>query len=95
MGAYSRQKAAQIVDRAEISDHLVSGVESITDIGGGLVRVVYYINRRSTRSGTLEHVLCRDTLVMPLTAIADLIGKAMMVLGRKIVAGETGISVTH
>lgn len=75
-------------------DVVVSGVESITDIGGELVRIVFYINRAGP-SGVLERCPLTETLIMPISAVADSIGKAMMAVGRKVICREDGISVAH
>lgn len=75
-------------------DTPVSGVDSVTDIGGGQIRVLYYVNRPS-EAGTLERVLLPYAHIMPVSAITDAIGKGMLAIGRKIIAREDGIAVAH
>lgn len=78
-----------------LPDTLVSGIESIADIGGGLVRIIYYVNARST-DGMLERRLIGHAHVMPMCAVTDAIGKAMLVIGRKVIARDDGsLTVTH
>lgn len=85
------------VRRAHIrqADIPVSGVESITDIGGGQVRVVYYINR-SLESGALVREILPYAHIMPAASICDAIGKSMMAISRKIIARPDGsLTVAH
>lgn len=77
------------------ADMIVSGVESITDIGGGRIRVVYYVNRIDV-DGTLERMPIETTLVMPINTVADAIGKAMLAIGRHIFTFRDGsLTIMH
>lgn len=74
-------------------DLFVSSVNTIEVIGGGLVRVTFMVNRNN--GGGLEPEPADFAVVLPLTAVPDGIGKAMLACGRKIMASEEGISLRH
>ena len=92
MGSYGavRRQAALTAGR----DLHISGIESITDIGGGEIRVEFYVNRPG-EDGRLQRIVLEDGIVMPISSVPDGIGKALMAIGRRIIAREDGISVTH
>lgn len=75
-------------------DLFVSNVNTIEVIGGGLVRVTFFVNYNNG-GGTLEPEPADFALVLPLTAMPDGIGKAMLAMGRRIMASEDGLSVRH
>lgn len=93
MASFAKARGPTPQIGAAVHDVVVSGVDTITDIGGGLIRVVFYVNRRSAVDGTLEKVPLDETLVMPIASVPDGIGKAMLAIGRKILAREDGLTV--
>lgn len=91
MGQTTRQ--SRVTGRVEM-EIPVSGIESITDIGGGQIRVAYYVNRPNA-AGAIERVTLPIAHIMPATAVPDAIGKSMMAIGRKVLASDDRITVGH
>lgn len=95
MASFLKARRASPHVGVAIHDVVVSGVESVTDIGGGMVRAEFFVNRKSAVTGLLERVVLPDALVMPISMVPDAIGKAMIAIGRKIIASEDGLTVVH
>lgn len=93
MGQVAMRSARRVSGLVEI-EIPVSGVDDIVDIGGGQVRVTYYLNRPMPGGG-LERVLLPHAHIMSAGAIPDAIGKGLLAIGRKIIAREDGLTVTH
>lgn len=93
MAQYEEQTAT-LRSTAAHADVFVSGLERIEVVGGGCLRFVMF---------TMEHIegrMCRveldNAIVMPLDALPDAIGKALMAMGRQVVVRPNGqISVAH
>lgn len=71
-------------------DEFVSSVNYLEIIGGGLFRVTFYVNVANANDSNLECVPADFSLVMPLTALPDAIGKALVVSSRTIFARPDG-----
>lgn len=74
-------------------DEFVSKVNTIEVIGGGLVRVTFLVNHNDGNG--MVAVPAKFAIVIPLTEMPDGIGKAMLAIGRKVIAGDGGIKLAH
>lgn len=86
------RKEAHITDRAE--DFFISGVRAIEVIGCGMVRATFFVNLAG-EGGKLEAKPAEFAIVMPVAMMPDAIGKAMMALGRTVLARDNEIVVRH
>lgn len=75
-------------------DRVVSGIESIEDIGGEQLRITYYINRREA-GGRMRRVPLDECDIMPKSAMFDAIGKGMMAVGRYICATDGSLKLVQ
>lgn len=71
----------------------ISGIDRIVHVGEGLVAVIFFIEERGGRrvlDGPDD-----EAVLVPISAVPDAIGKAMMAIGRRITARQDGITVRH
>jgi hypothetical protein len=86
--------AASTKRRATYNEIYVTWVERIEDAGNGNVRVVFA--KIQDVGGNPVRVECEDALIMPRASIPDGIGKAIVAIGRVLIATDGSISVsTH
>lgn len=89
MGSLRRNCAERLPGRLR----RVAGVDRIVELNGGSLLLVLFVEdagRRQVLDGPND-----EGLVVPVSAIPDAIGKAMLAIGRKVIAHEDGISVAH
>lgn len=85
------------VTLAPIPEHVIraSGVEDIVDLGNGDILVTFNTKRVNER-GVIVKEIVPDVLIMRMDKVCDAIGKAMIVMGRKILARPDGsLTVMH
>lgn len=82
-------KERRLIDRA--ADEFVSGVNHMEIIGGGLLRVTFFVN--VSDGGALVSVPANHALVMPLCALPDAIGKAIATSSHSIFARADGLTL--
>lgn len=87
--AYKKNPA--IADRGDARDEFVSGVEYVEVIGGGMLRIVFHVNR--VIEGCQVPCPAPISLLMPADASANAIGKLMGALERKLSVREDGLLV--
>jgi hypothetical protein len=76
------------------SDVFASGLERIEIVGGGCLRFVMYAMEQI--EGRMCRVEMERAIVMPLDALPDAIGKALMAMGRQVMVRPDGqITVAH
>lgn len=76
------------------TDVFVSGLECIEPVGGGCLRFVLFVNQ--VIDGVNVRVSLDHAVVMPIDALPDAIGKALMALGRQVFIKPDGtMTVMH
>lgn len=71
-----------------------SGLECIANVGGGCLEFIMFVNQDI--DGHTVRVRLDESVVMPVEALPDAIGKALMALGRQVFVRPDGtITVMH
>lgn len=79
---------------AQISTIFASGLERIEHAGGGCLRIVLFENKAI--NGIMERIQIVPDVIIPIDALPDAIGKAMMALGRQVCVRPDGsMTVAH
>lgn len=92
MGSIAPRSPSQVcADRAE--DLFVESVNVIEEIGRGRVHITFLVKR--SHGGVLEAEPADFALSMPLSAVPDFIGKALMAVAHTVLARENEIVVRH
>lgn len=89
MGYENSRTATERISSQKIV--FVSGLEAVERVGGDCLRFVFFVNEML--NGKLTRVLQQQTVVMPITALPDAIGKSLTALGRQVLVRADG-SVT-
>lgn len=89
MMAYKKNPA--IADRNVARDEFVSGVEYVEAIGGGILRIVFYVTH--VIEGCQVRAPAPINLLMSTDACPTAIGKMMGAMERKISIREDGLLV--
>lgn len=91
MGQATRLNGNALITKRDL---FVSGLERVERAGGSCLRFVPYVIH--TIEGRETAVSADNSFVMPIEAIPDAIGKAMMALGRHVLIKPDGsVTVAH
>lgn len=76
------------------TDTYIEGIAHIELAEGGYVRAVCFINRKI--NGETRRVISDEAYMIPIAALPDAVGKALMVLARHVVVSPEGsLTIWH